>query len=358
MMNKIAIMKNKIYRKLHFVFWQKLRPGRWSLYLYSSYRHYKLCGKRKYAEKQKEDGKELYLTEVPNSGAGIGHQLGNWNAGYWYAKLFGVKYAYSPFSNPAWNSFLGFGEGEVSAEQLLKKGYKKRKLPYFDEKSEKDVQMIRDIIHSYAGKRIVFFLELDQFYEKQYGIMDEIRKKFNDAPSREGEKLIYGKESLNIAVHIRRGDIVIGQENQHPDLTKRWLTTEYYVRILKDIVKELEKKYPYKIYLFSQGTEQDFPELKDIPNLVYCLDMPPRESFLHMVKADVLLTSKSSFSYKPALMSDGVKICPAHFWHGYPETKEWIPVDEEKGMTLEQLKSLCEQIQQTEKRYGETHEHN
>lgn len=356
-MKKIKIIINKIYRKLHFLFWYRLHPGRWSLYLFSAYRHYKLYGTKKNAEGQSESSENLYLTQVPNPGAGIGHQMGNWNAGYWYAKLFGVKYAYSSFSNPAWDTFLGFGEGEITAEQLLKKGYKKRKLPYFDEKSEKDVQMIRDIICSYVGKKVVFYMELDQFYEEQFGVMKEIRQKFNNAEARKEEKLIYEKEFLNIAVHIRRGDIVIGQENQNPELTKRWLTTEYYARILKDITKVLKKRVSYKIYVFSQGTEQDFPELSEIPNLVYCLDMPPRESFLHMVRADVLITSKSSFSYKPALLSGGIRICPAHFWHGYPEGKEWILVDEEKSLTVEQMKQLCEQIQQT-KKYGEVHEYN
>lgn len=357
-MKQIAIMKNKIYRKIHYIFWHRLHPGRWSLYLFSSYRHYKLHGKKKNIEELPESIENLYLTQMPNPGAGIGHQMGNWNAGYWYAKLFGVEYAYSSFSDPSWDSFLGFGEGEISAEQLLKKGYKKRILPYFDEKSQKDVQLIREIIQSYGGKKIVFFTGLDQFYEKQFGVMEEIRNKFNNAKARKEEVSIYEKNCLNIAVHIRRGDIVIGQENQDPSLTKRWLTTEYYARILKDIVKELEKGYSYKIYLFSQGTEQDFPELKDIPNLVYCLDMPPRESFLHMVRADVLITSKSSFSYKPALLSDGIRICPANFWHGYPEGKEWILVDEENGLTEGQLSSLCEQVQQTKKKYGEMHEYN
>ena len=343
-MEQIAIMKDKIARKLHYIFWHRLHPGRWSLYLFSAYRHYKFC-REKSVKEQTEGLENLYLTQVPNRGAGIGHQMGNWNAGYWYAKLFGVKYAYSSFSNPAWEAFLGFGEGEVTATELLKSGYKKRKLPYFDERLEEDVQLIKGIIRAHAGQKVVFFLELDQFYVNQYDIMDELREKFEHAPARKDEKLIYEKNCLNIAVHIRRGDIVIGQETKDPALTKRWLTTEYYARILKDVIQLIPDGQQYKIYLFSQGTEQDFPELKEIPNLVYCLDMPPRESFLHMVKADVLMTSKSSFSYKPALLSEGIRICPAHFWHGYPEKKEWILVDEDAVLTQEQKNLITELLE-------------
>lgn len=342
-MKKITLIPDKIYRKLHFLFWHRLHPGQWSLYLFRSYRHYRF--KKNKTSADTGDRSTLYLTQEPNRGAGIGHQMGNWNSGYWFAQKFGVRYAYSPFSNPVWDSFLGFGEGEITAKELLKQGYKKRKLPYFDEKSKEDMQLVQKIIDSYGGKRVVFFLELDQFYEKQYGAMEHIKEKFRSAPARKEEQLIYEPEYLNIAVHIRRGDIVIGQETKAPGLTKRWLSTEYYAKLLREIVTLIPAEQKYKIYLFSQGTEEDFPELKDMANMVYCLKMPAKESFLHMVKADMLLTSKSSFSYKPALVSDGIKVCPAHFWHGYPDSSDWIVADEEQLLTGEQkaeIKKLLE----------------
>lgn len=328
---------DKIYRKVHYIFWHKLQPGRWSLLLYPAYWKYRLIQSKNECASEQEC---VYLTQEPNKGAGIGHQMGNWNAGYWYAQRFGVKYAYSAFSNPSWDSFLGFGEGEVTARELLKKGYKKRRLPYFNEKSEKDMQMIQGMIDAYRNQKVVFFLELDQFYEAQYGAMEHIQNKFKEASARKQEEIIYDEKCCNIAVHIRRGDIVVGQTTQDPQLTQRWLTTEYYAKIIKELLSVMPQNKPYQIYLFSQGTPQDFPELMDIPNLTYCMDMSAKESFLHMVKADILLTSKSSFSYKPALLSKGIKICPKNFWHGYPEEESWILVDEQQGIKKEQLELL------------------
>lgn len=55
--------------------------------------------------------------------------------------------------------------------------------------------------------------------------------------------------------------------------------------------------------------------------------MNSQDSFLHMVYADCLITSKSSFSYKPALLNKGIKVCPKDFWHGYPNTKDWLLID-------------------------------
>lgn len=336
-MQRSEVIRDKIYRKLHYIFWHKLHPGRWSLFLYPAYWRYRLMSNKQ------EDVLEqdcVYLTQEPNRGAGIGHQMGNWNAGYWYAQRFGVKYAYSPFSNPSWDAFLGFGENEVTVKELLSQGYKKRKLPYFNEKSEKDMKMIQGIIDAYRNQKVVFFLELDQFYEAQYGAMEHISKKFYEASARKQEQLIYDEKCCNIAVHIRRGDIVVGQKTLDPQLTQRWLTTEYYAKLLKDLISVIPQNQPYQIYLFSQGIPQDFPELKDIPNLTYCMDMPAKESFLHMVKADILVTSKSSFSYKPALLAKGIRICPTDFWHGYPKNECWIMVDEQQGMNIEQLEMI------------------
>jgi hypothetical protein len=45
-----------------------------------------------------------------------------------------------------------------------------------------------------------------------------------------------------------------------------------------------------------------------------------------MVNADLLITSKSSFSYKPALLSNGIKVCPKNFWHRYPDKLDFILV--------------------------------
>lgn len=336
-----GVYRDKIYRKLHYIFWQKLHPGKWSLFLYPAYWRYRLMSNKQDCVSGQDC---IYLTQEPNKGAGIGHQMGNWNAGYWYAQRFGVQYAYSPFSKPSWDDFLGFGEGEVTAKELLTKGYKKRKLPYFDEKKEEDMQLIQGMIDAYRNQKVVFFLELDQFYEAQYGVMEHIKKKFHHASARKQEKLVYQENCLNIAVHIRRGDIVIGQTTQAEGLTKRWLTTEYSANIIKSIVSIIPKDKKYQIYVFSQGEIADFPELQDIEHLVYCLDMPARESFLHMVKADILITSKSSFSYKPALLSDGIKICPKQFWHGYPKDERWFVVDEKNGLSKMQLDKISSNI--------------
>lgn len=81
------------------------------------------------------------------------------------------------------------------------------------------------------------------------------------------------------------------------------------------------------IHLFSQGIEKDFEEFKDFSNIKFCLEINVQDSFLKMVYADCLITSKSSFSYRPALLNRGIKVCHKDFWYGYLDNNEWILID-------------------------------
>ena len=279
-----------------------------------------------------------YFSARPNLGAGIGHQMANWIAGYWWAKQFGVRFAHIPFSTLQWEAFLGFGEDEAAVDDLLLKGYKKVLLPLFAENRDYEVLRIKSILASYIEQKVVFVCEQDQFYKDQYGVIADIQRKFYSSKARNEDKLIYSKEYYNIAIHVRRGDIVIGQKNQNPNLLMRWQNNDYFVKVLSNVLKTMTKEKPIAIYLFSQGSKSDFEDFKCFPNLHFCLEMSARDSFLHMVFADLLITSKSSFSYKPALLNKEIKVCPKNFWHGYPETEDWILADENGNFKLKMNK--------------------
>lgn len=344
MKNKASI-KNKIYRKLHWIIFSKMNGRRWTNPFYPAWRHaYTLGGKLRSGGKLEQNGEEtdlsnIFLTQIPNEGAGIGHQLANYNAGLYFASFYGVKYAYAGFKNKEWESFLGLGENEVSLRTLRKKGYKVLRLPYYEDDAA--CEMVRNIIVSYSGQRVVFLNELDQFYREQYGVAEYVKKKFNSAKARSNDKLIYDPDKLNIAVHVRRGDINVGN-SANSNLKKRWLDNDYYEKVLGNVVKRLSEDDRFAsltgkkgcrptFYIFSQGTESEFAGFRQFEkygDLHFCLDTEEKSSFLHMVRADVLITSRSSFSYKPALISDGIRICPQGFWHDYPENERWFVADE------------------------------
>jgi hypothetical protein len=277
-----------------------------------------------------------YLTATPHPGAGIGHQLANWIAGFWFAKQFQLKFAHSPFSTIKWETFLGFGSHEKKVSELKSEGYKIVKIPLFDENKHNEITVIQNIMNSYQANNVVFVCEQDQFYRDQYGVIDSIQQKFHNSPERAQEELRYSAKNYNIAIHVRRGDIVIGQKNNNPNLQMRWQNNDYFETVLKEVVTNTQTNKPIAIYLFSQGENKDFETFNKFKNLNFCLDMDAQSTFLHMVMADLLITSKSSFSYKPALLNNGIKVVPTNFWHGYPKTNDWIQVDENGFIEEEQ----------------------
>lgn len=312
---------------------RKLRKS--SIYpkLYKSFWHFY------FSNKKTNVSESHYFSSIPNPSAGIGHQLANWNAGYWFSKYFNLKFAHIPFTPISWDNFLGFGENETKVAELVERGFKKVKLPLFDENNQAEVELIEKIIHSYSFPKIIFITEQDQFYKDQFGVMEIIKEKFHKSIARQKDHFYYSKDNFNIAVHIRRGDIVSGQlSNENHQM--RWQNNTYYENILVTILTELPTSKPKSIYIFSQGNPTDYSEFQKFQNIHLCLDMDPEESFLHMVYADILITSKSSFSYKPALLNNGLKICPREFWHSYPQSEDWIIAEEDGVLSITEMKKL------------------
>lgn len=100
-----AEFKYKAERKLYGYYYNRIHKNHFEvLFYYTSYRH---------SLKHNGDGSCVnYIAARPNPGAGIGHQMANWMAGYHLAKILNLKFANIPFSryhNPwvptPWNDF-------------------------------------------------------------------------------------------------------------------------------------------------------------------------------------------------------------------------------------------------------------
>lgn len=323
----IEKIKRITWGKIKFKLWTKLvtifRETTLYPYIYKSYWHLLL-----FAPPKKDCiNRHCYYTARPNPGAGIGHQMANWIAGYYYAKEFELPFAHWEFTGGTWEEFLGFGIGEKKVSELLKEGYKIRRLPQFTNGNRREKELCRKIIESYQTGKIVFLAEQDQFLKDLQLVREELIMKFNSNPLRVQEHLDYNRQNINIAIHVRRGDILSDPTN--PNLQIRFLSNNYFENVLTQAINHFVQKgqRPVHIWFFSQGKVQDYPEFSRFENMHWCLDMSAQESFLYMINADILITSKSSFSYKPALLNQGIKICPKDFWHGYPDTTDWILAD-------------------------------
>lgn len=119
-------------------------------------------------------------------------------------------------------------------------------------------------------------------------------------------KNVFNNNKINIAVHIRRGDVsdIINKERYLPD--------KYYLNIINIIINKYKDKQ-LLFHIYSEGKIEDFEIYKNADTKLH-INEDICKTFIQLVAADILVMSKSSFSYVAALLSDG-EVYYKKFWH-------------------------------------------
>ena len=122
----------------------------------------------------------------------------------------------------------------------------------------------------------------------------------------------------SIALHIRRGDV---DKKTYPT---RYIDNNKY----KKIIRFLLKTYPDDIItIFSEGSIHDFHDLQQ-DRVVFQLNGTIEETFHSFVRAKVLVTAKSTFSYSAALLNEN-EVYYIPWWH--KPLKHWKIIVVKKG---------------------------
>lgn len=235
-----------------------------------------------------------------------------------FAREFGLVYAHTPFKEIAhntdkqdaarkWESFLGLGQGEVGIETLrleqlnVVRVDSPRKI-----RNRKNTLYIIRHCHEFADEVPNCYLKLKKRILQKYKSVQRNSFQLHQQAGR-----------INIALHIRRGDVSAASADRFTD-------NRYYYKILTDLLSVLDAlQLSSSIHLYSQGTVEDFSEFEEF-HLSYHLDECPFETLHNLIEADVLVMSKSSFSYSAALLSNSVKLYQP-FWH--KPLRNWIVAD-------------------------------
>ena len=93
----------------------------------------------------------------------------------------------------------------------------------------------------------------------------------------------------------------------------------YYLNLINTIREKYIDK-PLKFHIYSQGNENNFNMYKN-NDTVFHLNESVQDTFTGLVYGDILVMSRSSFSYIAALLSNGI-IYYEKFWH--PPLYNWI----------------------------------
>ncbi|MDR6102843.1 hypothetical protein QE369_003040 [Agrobacterium larrymoorei] len=164
---------------------------------------------------------------------------------------------------------------------------------------------------------------------------------------------------LRIAIHVRRGDVHILDKD-------RLLPNSYYIRnakFVKMILDELD--IPHVIDIHSEAPRKDttvnpeapgvydlarpvtikagvdnFEEFQELGEDVrYHINRPAIESFSEIANADIIVTSKSAFSYLAAILSPSALVLYFPFWHAPLE--DWFTTDIGGNFDLARFKKAC-----------------
>jgi hypothetical protein len=235
-----------------------------------------------------------------------------------FAHDMGIRYVHTPFVSiehgskddagwaQQWEEFFSFGLDEIALSNVRDLGVRCIKLTDCrNVGGAKDALFVIPHCHAYA----------DLFPNRYRALRASLSRKYHHSP-----KNIYASHRsdgvLNVAVHIRRGDV-----SSEGEFSDRYTHNQLILSVLRRVNRLLEgmgTRVRYNIY--SQGNVEEFSFLAELPVAFY-LNHCLFTTFHNMVEADILFMSKSSLSYSIAVFSQGVKIYEP-FWH--PPLKDWI----------------------------------
>ncbi|AGK56524.1 hypothetical protein HYPDE_24193 [Hyphomicrobium denitrificans 1NES1] len=228
-----------------------------------------------------------------------------------FANAFGATYVDSPFTRldhapteqhewrDAWENRLNLGKGE---EHLGDGDYVV--VDY------RDYLLKRRAINEKSILRFQQCYWLHRHYpDSLEAISESLRTKFSLPPSPPE------RDHIVVAVHVRRGDVGVSKNAFRftPNNTIA-RTIEY----LHGVLEEIGVNAIFQVH--SQGCASDFAEFSKIGCELY-LDSDAIWTMEKLVASDILIMSKSSFSYVAALINRGVKIYEPTF---NPPLSTWI----------------------------------
>jgi len=222
-----------------------------------------------------------------------------------YCHYKGYEYVHSPFYRMTHNDenkkeFHDYMNGFVNLEHKFKKS---------SSLTNNEVSRLHNVKEGYF---VHGSLHPEFFYTPE--VLKKIREcYYSCAKPKLGD--IYNAKNYNVAIHIRRGDV---SQQKYPS---RFTSNQDYI----NYISNLRLPGNVMLHIFSEGKEEDFNDFKKrFPTVRLHLSENIQVTFHSLVKADLLIMSKSSFCYSAALLNENnVDGCFLKSWWHKP-LKEWV----------------------------------
>jgi hypothetical protein len=205
-------------------------------------------------------------------------------------------------------------------------------IPTNDQEDDEIYKAVDAFILQHPGQNIAFKISNNRFGDYEYGSSrDWFMKAYIQAREHLAIPLIFDPKKINIAVHIRRGDLLPGR--QFSDLSSRMLPDAWYLEILNTILNHLPRSVV--IHIYSEGKDGQYRSETGAPfswkehfqNTTHevheHIDSDFMSTFHHLLHADILIGSKSGMSHLAGMLGDQVKLMP-QMWHSYRGTTKLL----------------------------------
>ena len=202
-----------------------------------------------------------------------------------FSELKNLNFAYVPFTKMEHN----YDNDPLFLEKKEQLINIKNNFPSYDEIDKgKIIKFDLNEIYRTVENNLDYCMSLDSF--------KKIKNLFHENKTKPSNKVA--------SIHIRRPNINdIGDYGYYGD--------DYYLRVIDDIRKKYNDIEKIKIY--SQGELENFSKFVG-DDIEFHLNEPIEDTFSDLVFSDILVTSKSSFSYCAGLLCDGI-VYYLPFWH-------------------------------------------
>jgi hypothetical protein len=285
--------------------------------------------KKTFSRSLPKNHQSRFLMSLPHPTTGIGHSFSEWNTGRIIAKSCDLEFIHTPLPKE-WESFLDLRVSNKTFSDIQHiPNLKIVHLPCFDYRSCNPCIEVKKTVDTIELDRpILFVLAPGQNLYDHSLFLDDLRGRYlKDLWN--SDQIIFDRieknYSIEIVVHIRRGDVVEMKKKKQGNWEERYVELEYFRNILK-VLSQILDGYSFNIKIFSQGREEEFHSFLDFQNTSLFINFNQNQTLAQMIKSDILVLSPSGFSFMAGLFSQGLKLARVPWWHLIPETQDWCQI--------------------------------
>jgi hypothetical protein len=284
---------------------------------------------------------------------GAGPQLHRIYGIYSVARLLGVPYLHTPLSRVDYQGMIAL-QDNANAPQFHHPfndlfHIESDQPPPGELQEVRTIHLSLDAVGEYAkafdhnetgGRPYLIRLAMPYHIADVYPDCYEVCKRISPFPAQP-----CSGRPLRVAIHVRRGELLVLDSD-------RMLPNAYYVNTARNVARELEAlQIDYRIEVHTEMPTKQFvvepghhgigdrigkaspidpamcslDEFNVLPNLVLCVNDTAIECLRKLATADILIMSRSSFSYVAAILNRNGIALQHPFWH--PALPGWITVE-------------------------------